>query len=474
MAKASLKKNFFYKGLLTLANPIMGMVTFPYVSRVLGVENIGLVNFVDNTVSYFLLFATMGIGTLGVRAIATANKTKEDLNRTFSNVFGLNLLFTCSVLLVYNLLVFTVPGFRDYSELFYIGNAKILFSSLLIEWFFNGIENFKYITIRSLLVRFIYVISIFLFIKCSGDYKLYFSLTVLVTVVNALINLIYSRRFVQIVPKYLISKRFLRENIKLGIYAIMTSMYLTFNVMFLGLNTNNIEVGYYTSAYKLYHLILSVFGAFSSVMLPRMSALIAENNNDQFACLINKSMEFVAMFSIPLILCCSIMAPEIIYLLCGSGYEGAILPMRIIMPALIVVGMSHVLAMQVLVPQNKDNVLLKASVIGAVLSLIVNVLLVDKFQSIGSAIVLLVSETSLTLTYLWYILSHRIIRINYSVFVRYALTALPSAAVCVLTKVYIDNPIISLVIAVCFGVLMYVVINLKHIQKMLNIKSFKI
>ena len=85
MAEPSLKKNFAYKGLLTIANPIMGIITFPYISRVLGVENVGLVNFVDNTISYFLLFATMGIGSIGVRAIAAAKGSQEELDKTFSN-----------------------------------------------------------------------------------------------------------------------------------------------------------------------------------------------------------------------------------------------------------------------------------------------------------------------------------------------------------------------------------------------------
>ena len=156
----------------------------------------------------------------------------------------------------------------------------------------------------------------------------------------------------------------------------MTSMYLPFNVMFLGLVSNNTEVGYYTTAFKLYSVVLGFFTAFTNVMLPRMSLLLANSENDRFQELANRSFSVMATFSIPLILCSMILAPQIIYVLSGPGYEGAILPMRIIMPAAFVVGIAQVLAIQVLMPMKKDRVLLRASIIGAAVSVLINLCLV--------------------------------------------------------------------------------------------------
>lgn len=464
--QVSLKKNFAYKGLLTVATPIMGMITFPYISRVLGVENVGLVNFVDNTISYFLLFASMGITNLGVRAIAAAKHSQDELNKTFSNIFGLNIIFTAAVLAIYCTLIAVVPKFNSYSELFYIGGAKILFTSLLIEWFFSGIENFKFITLRSLAVRLLYVISIFLFIRDAEDYRLYFILTTSVTVVNAIINQSYSRKYVKIVPSELMSRRFLKENLDLGIYAIMTSMYLSFNVMYLGLVSDNTEVGYYTSAFKLYHLILSVFSAFTSVMLPRMSSLAAIGDKERFNYLINKSVDFVALVSIPLIVCCSIMAPEIIYLLCGQGYEGAILPMRIIMPAILFVGIAQILALQILMPLKKDKILLYTSIAGAVLSVMINICAVSRLESIGSAIVMLSSEIIVTSIYLAYSARRHIAKIRFGAFVGPIFKTTPCVMICLICKCYIDNPYLSLIVAACTCVLIYLSLNLKEFKSL--------
>ena len=144
MLQPSIKKNFAYKSVLTLSTYLINFITFPYVARVLGVERIGLVNFVDNTVNYFLLFATMGVGLLGVREIAAVKEDKKRRDQVYSSVLALNLLFTLVSLGIYLLCVVTIPKLCQYDELFYIGTAKILFTVFLVEWFFTGVENFRY------------------------------------------------------------------------------------------------------------------------------------------------------------------------------------------------------------------------------------------------------------------------------------------------------------------------------------------
>lgn len=469
----SLRQNFTYKAILTIINPLIGFFTFPYISRVLGVANLGLVDFVDNTINYFLLFAMLGISNIGVRSIAAVNGSRDKLNTTFSNLLGVNLFFTILLLIVYILSISIVTRFNQYSELFYIGTAKILFSTLLIEWFFTGIENFKYITIRTLLIKIIYVGSVFLLIKEPSDYLLYFVLTVSVIVVNAIVNIFYSSNFVSVKFKELFNFKYLKENVEIGIYTIMTSMYLTFNVMYLGLMTNNTQVGYYTSAYRLYTLVLGVFSAFSSVMLPRMSNLLANGNNSEFNKYLIKSFEFVALFSVPLAICSSILAPELIYMLCGEGYEGAILPMKIIMPALILVGIAQVLVIQVLLPMKKDKVLLVASIVGAVISVVVNILLVSKQGSLGSAIVMLSAEFVVTVIYLMYVHITALVKFPWRYFIRALVYTIPCVCVCLLSRSLISNTYLVLTVSVLCSLILYYIENRQTIKPYLKFKDDK-
>ena len=460
MSQPSIKKNFAYKSVLTLSTYLINFITFPYVARVLGVERIGLVNSVDNTVNYFLLFATMGVGLLGVREIAAVKEDKKRRDQVYSSMLALNLLFTLVSLGIYLLCISTIPKLCQYDELFYIGTAKILFTVFLVEWFFTGVENFRYITLRSILIKVLYIISVFLFVRDTSDYRLYFILTVGVVVLNALINQLYIRKFVRVRWNNIQLFKYLKQNVTLGIYTLMTSMYLTFNVMYLGLVSNNTEVGYYTTAFKLYSVILGFFTAFTNVMLPRMSSLLANGEKDRFQELVNRSFSVMATCCIPLILCSMIMAPQIVYILSGPGYEGAILPMRIIMPAAFAVGVAQVLAIQVLMPMKKDKVLLIASIIGAVVSLLINLLVVPSVKSVGSAVVLLCSEMGVTGMYVWYVLSQELILIPIKAIGKNVLFSLPSVVICLGCGRWIDNELLGVGCAVVLAGILWMLLQI--------------
>ena len=463
---SSIKANFAYKSLLTISTYIMGFITFPYVSRIFGAEKLGLVSFVDNTISYFLLFATMGISNIGVREIASVRNDQEKLNRTFSNLLGVNLLFTLATLAVYLSFVNFVPHMKQNVDMFYVGVAKILFSSLLLEWLFSGMENFRYITTRSVFIKVLYVIAVFVFIRRPDQYKLYFYFSIIVVVLNGIINFIYSRKYIRINFRELFNFKYFKSNIKLGIYNIMTSMYLTFNVMYLGLVCDNTQVGYYSAAFKMYSVILGLFTAFTSIMLPRMSSILAEGDRSHFCAMINKSYKGVSTLSIPLVLCSVIMAPQIIRVICGSGYEAAVLPMRIIMPAILFVGIAQILAIQALMPMRKDNVLLSASIVGAIISVVVNILFVDSLGAVGSAMVLICAEGIVTMIYMFYTARKDIIHLPYMELVRVLLKTLPLVAVCLLCCIYISDDFISLSVAVVISLVVWVLLNINFIKSL--------
>ena len=428
---SSLKSNFIYKSLLTVSNYLVAFIIFPYVSRVLDVENIGLVNFVDNTINYFVLFAMMGINVLGVREIARVKDLPQERSRIFSNILGVNILFALPTIILFTILVYSIPNLHPYSELLYVGASKILFSTLLVEWFFTGMEDFKYITIRSLVIKLLYLISVVVLVKNEGDYKTYFYLTLSTTIVNALVNIIHAGKFVRIKICDLFNTCYLKQNLTLGVYSIMTSMYITFNVMYLGLASDNTQVGYYTSAFKLYSVILGIFTAFTTVMLPRMSSLWAGKEKESFTQLIRKSFSLMTLFCCPLVICSIIMAPQMIYVLSGPGYDGAIIPMRIIMPGIICVCISQVLAMQILVPLKRDKVLLYTSIAGALLSVVLNLALVSRFHCVGSAVVLLSSELLVTVIYLFVVRFCTDIHLPWNRLVVSVLLSVPSAIICI-------------------------------------------
>ena len=182
---ASLRKNIMYSSVLTVANYLFPLVTFPYVSRVLGVDNIGACNFVDSIINYFVLFSMLGISTVGIREISQCGKDREKLDLTFSRIFTINTITTSIALALLVIGVFTVPQLRENQQLMWIGALKLVSNYLLVEWLYKGLEEFKYITNRTVLVKMLYVVAVFLFIKSPEDTYLYYLLLTLMITGNA-------------------------------------------------------------------------------------------------------------------------------------------------------------------------------------------------------------------------------------------------------------------------------------------------
>lgn len=388
----SVKKNFFYSTVLTASNYIFPLITYPYVSRVLGVEGIGICNFVDSVIQYGILFSMLGIGTVAIREVAQSKNDRNKLSRTFSSLLALNFITSIIAVCVILVLAFFVPKFHEYQRMLIIGASKVLFNALLVEWLYKGLEEFKYITIRKILVRSIYVISVFFFVRSSEDYVMYFFLNVAMVIVNAIVNIVYSRNYLSFSLHNINFNPFIKPFFILGLYYILTSMYTSFNVMYLGLVSNTTEVGYYSTAVKLYTMVLAVFTAFTGVMMPRLSALLGEGNKDEFLRLSNKSIDLLLSFVIPLIVYVFSFADGVILLISGKGYEGAILPLRIIVPLLFVIGYEQIIVIQMLMPLKKDRAILINSIAGASVGVILNLILVPRLHSVGSAIVWIVSE----------------------------------------------------------------------------------
>ena len=442
-----IKTNFIYSSILTVSNFLFPLLTFPYISRVLGVNNVGIYNWVGGIIQYFIIFSMMGIGIVGIREVAKNKNNSEDLSKTFSSLLILTLLTTIISLLVLFVLMAIVPKIANYHEMFYIGAANIFINLFLVEWFFKGIENFKYITIRSIVVKSLYVISVFVFVRQREDYVTYYFLTVSAVILNAFLNWLYCKKFVHFTFKSINLKPFIKPFIILGIYLLFNSMYSTFNVAYLGFVGGNKEVGYYTTATKLYGILLAFFSAFTGVMLPRISALVAENNFTEVNRLIGRSFEILYTFCFPIIIFFMFFAPQVINIIAGAGYEGSILPMRIVMPLMIIIGTEEILIIQLLMPLNKDKAIFINSLIGAVIGISLAVILVKNLHSVGSSIVWVCSEFSILVSASYFVKKYIGIHVPYKMIVLKFLYAIPYILICYGVISFFNSSIIMLLIA---------------------------
>lgn len=439
----SLKKNILYSSILTVSGYLFPLITFPYVTRVLGVNNIGICNFVDSIVQYFIYFSMMGISTIGIREVARTKGDRRSLSKTFSDLLTLNLIATFVAILALLFGTLFVPQMQEYKQMFYIGAAKVLANTLLIEWLFKGLEDFKYITARTIIIRSVYVVAVFIFVREESDYILYFALTSMMVVINAAVNLLYGRKFVQYGIRKLDFTPYLKPFIILGAYTLLTSFYTTFNVAYLGFATDTTEVGYYTTATKLYAIIMSFYTAFTGVMMPRMSALIAEGKMEEFKKLTGMSVEALLAFAVPLIIISEVCAPQIIRIIAGEGYDGSILPMRIVMPLMLIIGYEQVLVLQMLSPMKKDSAILTNSIIGAGIAILLNVMLVSKYASIGTSVVWMFSEFAVLISAQYYVQKYIGYKMPIRAFSQRICILIPILTICYVINSYFSDLFVS-------------------------------
>lgn len=387
-----LRSNILYSIFLAISNYIFPLLVYPYISRVLGVTNIGICNFVDSVIHYFMLASMMGITIVGTREISSCKNDRIILENKFSSLFTLNAITTLIALFALASVTFAVPQFKAHKWMMAYGGLKIVSNFFLIEWFYKGLENFKFITLRTIIVKCLFVVCVYVFINDPDDYSTYYLLTALMITGNAVINMGYAHHFIRFNIKNISFRGVTYPFFILGLYMLVTSMCTTFNVTYLGFVSNDTEVGYYTTATKLYTLLLAFFTGATTAIMPHMSALIAAGNKKEFIKILYKAAHILFVFSIPIITFAIIYSSDIILLISGPGYEGAIRPLKIVMPLMLIIGYEQVIVIQGLMPLARDKVVMRNTIAGATLSIILNITLVPLLLSSGSAIAWLSSE----------------------------------------------------------------------------------
>lgn len=457
---ASLKKNFLYNAILTVSGYIFPLMVYPYVSRVLGVENIGACNFVDSIVDYFTILSMMGMNTVGIREIAKCKNDRAELDKTFSELFSLNTIMTVLAVAVLLIAVFTVPKFQAYRELLYIGVGKLFFNYMLINWFFQGLEDFKYITARYIVVKMLFVASVFLFVRTKQDVLVYYLLIALTWAVNGIINFFYARKFVSFHFTIHIRRTLVSSFFIMGVYWIMNSMYTTFNVAFLGFVTNDTEVGYYTTANKILTIIIAVFTTLTTILIPKMSQMLknAKANRESLQDLLGKIFEILNSFSIPLIFFVVVFCPEIIHVVAGKGYEGAIAPLCIMSPLFFLIGCDQILVLQLLMPMGHDKEILRNSVLAAIVGVVGNIILVLPFGKLGSSIIMIAAELTVLITSYYCLQKSVTFRFPLIMTAKYLAASLPIIFIAHVVKNGLENPFASLLVGACItAIYVYVV-----------------
>ena len=394
----SLKKNAALNMAKSIMAIIFPLITFPYASRILGPVYIGKVNFAQSIVSYFSLIAALGISTYAVREAAKLREDKTQLSVFIKEIFTLNLISTFVAYVLFTIALFIVPQFAEYKKLLVICGASILFTTLGMDYLYTALEDFKYITIRSIAFQFLSLILLFIFVRNQDDYYKYAAISVISSVGSNLLNFFHARKFVTFkMNTKLCIKKHLKPVFTMFAMSAAVSIYTVLDTTMLGLIKGDEAVGLYTAATKINRMVLMMITAATTVLLPRLSYYAGKENNVEFSRLSQKAMNFVIMFSIPAAAGLFILAEPIILLFSGKQYISATSAMQIMNAIIILIGMSNLIGIQIFMSVGKEKITLYSVLTGALVNFCMNFILIPHFGVNGAAIGTVCAEFCVTL-----------------------------------------------------------------------------
>lgn len=389
----SLNKNMIMSTILTISNFIFPLITYSYVARIISPSGIGKVAFVNSVLSYFIYIASLGIPSYGLRECAKLRNDKEKLSKTFQELLIINLVSTMFAYILLFIVIISVNKLYNYKILFLIMSSQIFLNSIGVEWLYQALEEYSYITIRSVFFKVIGVLLTFILIKSPDDILWYGFLTIFAASANYICNFIN-------IHKYITFKKFKNYNLKKHfkpIFSLLTasiiiSIYANFDIVMLGFISSEYEVGLYNAALKIKSILLSLSTAITAVMIPRISYYIQKKDEKGINKLLIKSLQISLLIAFPVCIYCLVFSKNILLFVCGISYIEAENTLKLLMILILPLILTNLFGNQILIPFGKENRFSQSVFIGMWINLILNLLLIPKYGASGAAFGSIITE----------------------------------------------------------------------------------
>jgi O-antigen/teichoic acid export membrane protein len=391
----SLFRSIAYSSLLAVANAVFPLAMLMWVSRRIGAENVGRVNWAISFAAYFVLFATFGIGTYGTRQIARVRKDKARLDAIFSQLLSFSLVAAGLGTVAYVAIVLSVPSLLRYPGLFASTGLMIALAPFSLDWFFQGLENFKFIAIRSISIKLLTLLLMVVFVRDPGDYVLYALLFSLGITLNGILNFRRARRF----AVFRFSLRGLlataRPLLRFALISLAVSLYMGLDKIILGAVSGYTSVGYYIPAEKVVRTAIGLLTAICAVMLPRFSlAFSGTEDGDALSVMAGNSMHANLFLAIPMTAGILLLSSPIAFSFGGSDFLPSAEVLRVMACIIIPVSVANVSGVQILIASGRERGYLSCVLAGTAVFLAVASLAIPSQGARGAAIAMVCAESA--------------------------------------------------------------------------------
>lgn len=401
--KSNIKKNYIFNMMSKVIALLVLIFVTPYLSRALGADGNGKLSYIASIVSYFVLFANIGIETYGQRIIAVHQNDKGYLKKISLEIGILRIILTIISLALYYVIFVLV--YQNNQVLYALYGITLLMTAFDFSWFFQGIEDFKILALSNMISRIVYIPLVLVFVHDQSDINIAAILTILSTVVPyalCLPKMIAYFNGVKL-PSKLQPFNHFKPCMIYFIPTIAIQIYTVLDKTMIGLITkSDFENGYYEQAEKIVKLPLTIITSLNIVMRSRISYYFSIGRIDEIKCLMNKSCHFTMCLSIPICLGLCAVASNFIPIYLGEGYEKCIVLLYVFSPIIIIISLSNFLGTHYYTPFDLQKTSNRFLIIGAIINLVLNSFLIYLFKSIGAAMASVIAETVITCLYIYF------------------------------------------------------------------------
>lgn len=384
-------KNVLFQTAYQILNTILPLLTAPYLSRILGANNLGIFSYTSSIVSIFSMFAILGTMNYGTKCIAKYNHDKYEQSKIFWEIYSFQLLVSIAIIVIYIFYLMFICLDNKITSL--IQGISIFAVLIDVNWFFFGCEMFRITVLRSFIIRICTVASIFLFVRNINDLNIYVFIMSFGTVIsNGILWFKIFKDVTYVKPKWFLIKRHIMPNITLFLPILAMSVYHIMDRTMMGLLSSYVESGYYYNVDKIINIPLGMLYAIPTVMLPRMTSLFHENKALEANNVLDISIEIVILFGSAMTFGISSISPEFITWFFGDGFRPCIELTLVLSPVILIKGLSHLIRMQYFIPLNKEVVYIRCIVYSSVINIIINWVLIPKLGAMGAVIGTLMAE----------------------------------------------------------------------------------
>jgi PST family polysaccharide transporter len=401
----TLVKNFTSLSLLQISNYLFPLITLPYLVRVLGPEKFGLVNFAMAFITYFVTICDYGFNLSVTKQIAVNRDNQEKINEIFSSVISSKIILGILSVFILVVIIFNIEKFSKDASIYLLSFGIVAGNILFPIWFYQGIEDMKFITLITFGARFVGTILIFLFINNATDYKI---LVIIYSLVSILIGV--SGFFISIIkfnislfiPEFESIRFQFKEGLQIFVSTLSINLYTTTNIFLLGILVNDTAVGYFTAADKIRMAVQNILPTITQTVFPHINKLLSESF-EKFLSFIKYLLKYQTIISFLISLILYLFAEQIVEIVLGNKYPQSIPVLKILSLLPLLSSFTTIFSVNILLPMNLKNDFMKTFLAAGIISLVAAFILVPVLAETGTAIAFIIAEITAASFSFWFV-----------------------------------------------------------------------